>query len=216
MSNPAERQSTPTFREFVEGKIDARLDGLRVALPARVTAYDAARQCVEAQPLVHQGYVEEDGTRRAEPLPIVTEVPVVFPGSGPYRITFPIERGDTVLLVFASSAIARWKVTGREGDPGDDRRHRLTDAIAIPGLASLASQPTEAPTDALVVHSDELRLGGPDATEKVAWHSALVALKQALDTWVVVPNDGGGALKTLLSALIDTGWPHGSAKVKAE
>lgn len=216
MSNPPDRQSTPSLREFVERKLDARLEGLRVALPARVTAYDPARQCVDAQPLVYQAYADEGAVRRPERLPIVTDIPVVFPGSGPFRITFPVVAGDIVLLVFASSSIARWKVTGREGDPGDDRHHRLSDAIAIPGLASLASQPTEAPTDALVVHGDEVRLGGPDATEEVAWHSALVALKDVFDAWVVAPTDGGGALKTLLTTLISGGWPQGATKVKAE
>ena len=35
----------------------------------------------------------------------------------------------------------------------------------------------------------------------------LGALATAFGTWVVVPMDGGAALKTLLAALIAGGWP---------
>lgn len=47
-------------------------------------------------------------------------------------------------------------------------------------------------------------------------HEDLQQLKQAFDSWIVVPNDGGGALYTLLQTLIGTGWPHGTSKLKAE
>lgn len=59
-------------------------------------------------------------------------------------------------------------------------------------------------------------LGGADATEAVAFHSAIEALKEVLDAWVPVAMDGGAALKTLLTALIESGWPRGSTKVVIE
>lgn len=208
--NPPDRQTTPSLREFIEKKLDARLEGLRVALPAEVISYDPTRASVEAQPLIDQAYVDESGERRTERLPVVTDVPVVFFGGAGNRDTFPLERGDVVLLVFASSSIARWKVTGKGGDPGDDRHHRLTDAIAIP----FSRGPAHA--SARVMEGDDIRLGGEGATQEVAWHSALVALKDVFEAWVVAPTDGGAALKTLLTTLISSGWPQGSTKVKAE
>lgn len=47
-------------------------------------------------------------------------------------------------------------------------------------------------------------------------HSDMVSLKTAFANWVVVPNDGGAALKTLLTTLIETGWPFGTTKLKGE
>lgn len=47
-------------------------------------------------------------------------------------------------------------------------------------------------------------------------HSDMVSLKSAFTNWVVAPSDGGGALKTLLTTLIGTGWPFGTTKIKGE
>lgn len=215
--------STPSLRGFVEELIDAQLVGLRVALPAVVTAYDEDRQVCDAKPLVDQGYVDEDGVRRVEVLPIVTGVPVMFQGSGKRRTTFPISAGDTVLLVFASSSISRWKAGGGT-DPGDDRHHRLSDAIAIPGLN--ASPPTTAPMEAVVVHTDssELRLGGPTAAQPLTRASDVqAALVGALSDPAVAAAIAGVSAPGGAAALVVAVNNHfasnpvgGSPKVKAE
>lgn len=137
---------TPTLAEVLGAALDASARGLRVALPARVESYDPATQQVSAQPLVLEGFVGEDGERATERLPVINGVPVVFPGAGGFRVTFPVAVGDTVLLVFSSSSIDRWLALGGEVDPQDDRRHSINDAVAIPGLRdfahSLASTPS--------------------------------------------------------------------------
>ncbi len=159
MSDPAERQGTPSLGEFVEGRIDKRLAGLRVSLPAEVLSFEKEGPTISAQPLIDQAYIDEAGARRIERLPVVTDVPVVYFGGGGHRDTFPLEAGDLVLLIFASSSIARWKVTGQGGDPGDDRHHRLSDALAIPMSRGAVND------TARVIESDDLRLGTPLAID---------------------------------------------------
>jgi len=110
------------------------LADMRVSCPARVEKYDSAKQQVDVKPLLKESYTAEDGTDVVEGLPVITNVPVVFPGGGGYRITFPIQAGDTVLLVFSDRSIDAWLTNGGEAAPVDERRHVLTDAIAIPGL----------------------------------------------------------------------------------
>lgn len=107
---------------------------MRVSLPARVERYDASTQTADVKPLLKDAFVEEDGTRAIESLPVVTNVPVVFPGAGGFRLTFPVRAGDTVLLVFADRSLDAWLAQGGEASPSDDRRHNLSDAVAIPGL----------------------------------------------------------------------------------
>lgn len=172
-----EQTATPSLRTLIAGAIDQRLSGVRVALPGRVVAYDAARQAVDVQPLVADG-VEDDGVRTAEPLPVLVDVPLVFPGAGAYRITWPVAAGAIVLLVIASSSTSRWKVgAGAEVvDPGSDHRHHLEDAIAIPGLHAFGAPPTEAPVDAMVLHGDAIRLGSPAAADPVVRRSDLDAV----------------------------------------
>lgn len=196
------------------------MSGIRVALPARVEAYDAGRQCVDAQVLVADVF-EADGERVAERPPICTDVPVQFPGSGASRITWPIQRGDLVLLVFSSSSTSEWKLLGGEQVPDDTRRHHLNDAVAIPGLHDLAHLPTSAPTDALVLHSPfPVRLGGPGAEGAVVVQAALDAFMAALTTAVAGAGTAASALTSLRTALNSLngglGWLAGTQKVKAE
>lgn len=145
---------TPTLAEVIRGAIDARLEDVHVAIPCVVESYDAAIQAVNAQPLIKGRYVDEDGTLVVERLPVLTGVPVVFPGANGYRLTFPLAKGDTVLVVFSEASLDKWARHGGEVDPIDDRRHALSDAIAIPGLRSFASPLASAPTDRMTIGSD--------------------------------------------------------------
>lgn len=130
---------------------------MRVALPGRIETYDASTQQATVQPLVYDGVYDETGARTADRLPVVTGVPVVFPGAGGFRVTFPVTAGDTVLLVFSSSSIDLWLALGGEVDPVDDRRHHISDAIAIPGLRDFAHALGNAPTSTMSLGKD----GGP-------------------------------------------------------
>jgi len=150
--------STPSLADVLRGTISDELSGVHVAIPGRVTAYSASRARASVQPLIRRGYTDEAGERQSERLPVVVDVPVVFPGSGPYSLKFPIGVGDTVLLVFASASLDKWLAIGGEVDPVDDRRHSLSDAIAIPGLRA---RPHSAdPAHAIEFTATEIRVGG--------------------------------------------------------
>ncbi len=105
-------------------------------MPARVERYDAATQLVDVSPQVKEPFENEDGSVSSLQLPIITNVPLVFPGAGGFHVTFPVAVGDTVLVVFADRSIDTWLAEGGLADPVDQRRHSLSDAIAIPGLHS--------------------------------------------------------------------------------
>lgn len=130
-------QRSPTLAGLLDAAVQRGLAGLRVSVPARVERYDPATQAVDVKPLVRDFYEGEDGSTQSESLPVVTNVPVLFPGAGGFRVTFPVARGDVVLLVFADRSLDVWKSKGGEVDPADPRRHHLSDAVAIPGLFDL-------------------------------------------------------------------------------
>ena len=117
---------------------------IHVALPARVESYDSVKQVVSVQPLTKEVSQDESGSPLVESLPIVNNVPVVFPGAGGYQLRFPVTVGDEVLLIFTDRSIDQWKSQGGEVDPIDLRRHNLTDAIAIPGLHNLTQNKLQA------------------------------------------------------------------------
>jgi len=100
-------------------------------LPAIVNSYDPTGPKVEVQPLLRKAY---NNGKEISFKPII-EVPVIFPRTKRCRFTFPLERGDTVLLLFSERSIETWLAgDGSEVTPLDGKKFSLTDAIAIPGL----------------------------------------------------------------------------------
>lgn len=178
-------RSTPTFRSIVESLTRDALSDMFTMLPGRVVSYNASRQSVDVQPEPKRAYVDEAGERQVENYPVVTEVPVGFPGAGGVRLTWPLAAGDVVMLLFASTSLDRWLSVAGNPDPADERRNSITDAVAIPGLHSFASVPTSAPTDASVWHSNvEIRLGSPDANDPVARKSDLDTVVSKLNSLI--------------------------------
>ncbi len=208
MSNQSPRLDTVMRRA-----IQSAVRGMRVSLPGRIEAYDAATGQASVQPLVQDGVVGETGVRLPERLPVVTNVPCVMMGGGGSRLTFPIVAGDECVLLFASSAIDRWLSLGGEVDPRDDRHHHITDAFAIVGISS-EPQAVAAHATATVLEGDDIRLGDESA-ELLALKSDLTTLKTAITNTAIVATDGGASFKaTLLAAL--TTWPAGTTKVKGK
>lgn len=159
--------STPDFTTVLRARVAEALDSVHVAVPGVVVTYDSARQRADVQPAVKRGYVDEEGDRQVETLPVVTSCPVVFPGSGSFAITFPIAPGDEGLIVFASASLDRWLARGGVVDPEDDRRHHLTDGVFLPGLRHGPLSPTAASPAAAVVAAPQVQLGGNTAVDAV-------------------------------------------------
>lgn len=164
-------RTTPTLGAVLLAATEARLDDLWVALPARVETYDAATQRCSAQPVVRQAFQDESGDRQTQRLPVVTDVPVAWPGGGGFRLTFPLTPGDYVLLLCTSCSLDRWLVGGgADVDPQDDRRSTLSDAVAIPAVRDFGHP--WAPSDNASLGRDggptieitptEIRAGGTD------------------------------------------------------
>ena len=127
---------TPTFAELLNLLAERAAGSIRVGLPGRVERYDSAKQLADVQPLVADQYEAEDGTPTAVRLPVITNVPVIFQGAGGMRITFPVQVGDTVWIMFSDRSLDAWLDQGGETQPTDPRRHHLSDAVCFPGLHS--------------------------------------------------------------------------------
>jgi hypothetical protein len=166
--------TTPNLARIMGASLDARLAELEVCRPGRVESYSALTGRATVKPLILKPYRDEEGERQVADLPPITDVPVVFPGSGGARIKFPISVGDTVLLLFSSASLDRWLATGRNEDPVDERMHTLTDAIAIPGLAHLFS---DASPQIEFTLTGEIHAGG---NRRLAYASDLEDLRQEI------------------------------------
>lgn len=143
---PEFAENTPTFPGAIQFLIERRLDDLHVSCPAKVLAYDASTNTVNVQPVISRAYVDPSGERAVEALPAIQGVPLLHIGAGGASLRFAPAVGDEVWLIFASCALDKWEATGTGGDPDDDRRFTLSDAVAIPGIRPF-NKPIVAATD---------------------------------------------------------------------
>jgi hypothetical protein len=173
---------TPGLGELLAEAVAFARGSIATAIPATVVAYDPARQAVTVKPTVSGRYQDpETGALVPFPLPTISNVPVAFPSSAGFAITWPLAPGDTVYLVVADSSLDEWKAGGApENVPQDVRRFDLTDAIALPGLRPF-SRPIPATgwsPEALVLQGVDIRLGSSVAVDFVAL-AGLVAAELA-------------------------------------
>jgi hypothetical protein len=166
--------------------------------------------------MVRRAITDSVGNTQHEELPKLPNVPVLFPRSAAFSATWPIAKGDTVLVVFCSSAIGNWRESGDVADPGDLRRHDLSHAVAIPGVAPDGDVlPTDPAAAVIEVNPPATHVTvGAGASEFVALSNHadtfLEDITAAIAAAVPAPNDGGAALQTsLLAALSSAGWGGG-------
>lgn len=199
---------SPTWAEVLSAALDSKLADMRVALPGRVERYDASTQLADVKPLLRDTFTAEDGTEQPLSLPVLTDVPVVFPGAGGFRLTFPVRQGDTVLLVFTDFGLDRWKALGGEVDPVDTTRHSLAGAVAIPGLHATNAPWSNAGASGMTVGADggpqiELREGEiilDGGSAKVARDGENVNSSTSMAAWITAVTTALGALSHPVTA----------------
>ena len=227
-------RQTPTWAQIIRAAVDAGAARLRVHLPARVESYDEARGTVSVVPLLREVADDGDGGQVVEDLPVLNAVPVEWPGAGGFRLTFPVQRGDTGVLSFHDRALDEWKSSteARLVTPQDVRRHHLTDATFRPGVRSPAAPWTGARLDAVTLGFDDGRgagmqlhltkqgiaLGEASPTDAVlkgtTYRNAEDVLLNALTTYLanIIGAIPGGAAAT---AAATTTWATALAQFQA-
>ena len=121
--------------EAMQYSIDTMLYLLRTSQPAVVISFNETQNTVHVQPSIMGKLANRD----AKPLPELLDVPVSFYGAGGYVITHKPQAGDVCLLMANDRSLSRWKQAGGVIDPGERRRHNLTDSVAFFGLNHFAA-----------------------------------------------------------------------------
>lgn len=92
---------------------------------------------ISCQPTIQGVTSDQNNNMTYVNLPLLADVPIVFPSAGGFTITLPIQVNDEVLVIFASRCIDAWWQSGGIGLPIEMRMHDLSDGFAIPGPKSL-------------------------------------------------------------------------------
>lgn len=123
---------TPSLDNLINGIIDKSLYELNISIPGIVIDFSSTDKTCSVQPALKRKYLNAG----IKELPIINDVPICYPQTNDAIISFPLEKGDNVLLVFSQRSLDNWKqaASAKTVDPEDTRRNHISDAVAIPGI----------------------------------------------------------------------------------
>jgi hypothetical protein len=101
---------------------------VHTSLPGIVDSFDPVAGTVSVKPSIKK--LLSDG--KTVDLPILKNVPVVFPCSEAGGLTVKLAKNDGVLLIFSERSLEEWKAGNTDSKPASIRKHDLADAFAIP------------------------------------------------------------------------------------
>ena len=195
--------STPTLTDVLSQSIRTQLNGMRVCLPGRIEEYSHDNAKANVKPLIKD--VRLNG--EVITLPVIVNVPVVFPKTKRGGITFPLERGDGVMIIFSDRSLDEWLSRGDDAPYTDSRQHNISDAIAVPGLYSFVDNINAGvDSDSTQLSSDEGKVA-INNSGKMAIQSGgnelFQILSDLLQTLSTEPQLASGALYTQYKNQID-------------
>jgi hypothetical protein len=166
--------------EAIRAVVEASTSEWQSCLPGRVEAFDEGEGTCTVQPLVKRKGKASAATSR----PVLTGVPVLWPGGGGAEIRWTLAAGDAVLLLFASADTSAWRQSGEEADPASARRFSLSDAVCLP-----VRRPSSTPPAVSIVlgAGGTVRIG----SGTVDLVDAVQRLAQAVATGTVAAEVGG-------------------------
>ena len=191
----------PSDVETLRRVIEARVTEIQVGVPSSVVSYDPSTGTCSAQPLVRRPLQDIDRVV-FENLPILEDIPIVWPQGGGYAITFPIKKGDLVILVATTWNAHNAMNSGEISDPNELKFQSVSSVFAHPGWRCDADPLVSATSDemrlgrdgedqAIEISDTEIRIG-TGATEAIPREdlvqSALTGLQAKLDSLIAIFN----------------------------
>lgn len=148
----------------------AIMSAMRVSIPGIIQSFDPDAVTAVVQPAIKGVEHDESGAEVSVNLPLLVDVPVVFPRGGGCTLTFPVKEGDECLVIFADRCIDFWWQSGGIQEPVDGRMHDLSDAFCIVGPQSQAKKISGISTTAAQLRTDD----GSAFIELAAGHDVTV------------------------------------------
>ncbi|QHI29034.1 hypothetical protein AhaeINNSZ174_05900 [Acinetobacter haemolyticus] len=148
-------ERSPDLLGIIKDAVTAEVLRLWTSLPCEVVSYDPDAVTVEVKPLIRVPARTPDGGIEMLEIPILQDVPVMFPCAGGFTITHPINVGDECLVSFSSRNIDNWWQSGGVQNPFDTRHHDLSDGFAFFRPQSQDKKISGISTDSLEIRSDD-------------------------------------------------------------
>jgi len=194
--------------ERTRAAIDNKMAAVWTALPGVIQSVDTTKQSVSVQPAIRGVFRDKAGKVQTADIPLLVDVPIVYPSGGGYTLTFPILPGDECLVVFSSRCIDNWWLAGGVQDPADARAHDLSDGFAIVGPRSVPRVLPAVSPDTVQLRSDsgtmfvEIDSLAQTLTLKSPLQIVLDAPQTVLTGNLEVQNAGGSPKTALFNGTI--------------
>ena len=125
-----------TQNQLYDNLIQKASFDIRCCIPGIIQSYNAENNTAEIQPAIREEVVNEDNSVSYVNLPLLINVPIVFPSTKLGGVRFTLEQGDECLVVFSDLSYDNFWTSGNVQNPIEVRRLDLSDGIAIPCVLS--------------------------------------------------------------------------------
>lgn len=112
------------LEKVLRESFESYMRGVHVAIPGTIVSFDEQTQTAK----VNIDILEQIGEENRS-IATLEDVPFAFARSGGFVITFPVNKGDKVQLLFQHRSIDKWLIDGAK-DSKDLRTHNINDSIA--------------------------------------------------------------------------------------
>lgn len=152
------------------------------SMPGIIQSINLTKMSCVVQLAIQGTMTDEQGNSQNVNISPLVDCPLVFPSCGDFIITFPLKKGDEVLMHFASRCIdSWWQSGGFSNQPIELRMHDLSDGFATPGPKSIPNVPGSISTTDIEIRNKagtvylSLTNGG-----KIGFQNATGSLKSVL------------------------------------
>lgn len=119
----------------------SRMEGIHTCIPGQIETYSESDRKARVKPMIKM----KTYRNTVLDIPPIDNVPVIFPSSSAFSLTWPLKRGDGVLILFSEIGMGNYlNSNGVVVEAEDSVRFSMGNAIAIPGLFSFRSIPDSA------------------------------------------------------------------------
>ncbi len=134
------RQRYNDPEEMLHLALQSILPYLWTGIPGYIVDFDATKITATVQIGIKANQVAPDESVSQVQYPVLNDVPVIFPGGGGARLTFPIAKDDECWIMFSSRAMGAWKQQGGIQPANDPRKFHMSDAVCLVGPMSQSNK----------------------------------------------------------------------------
>jgi hypothetical protein len=155
MMDIRERVESGNLEEVIRTAVESRQAEMWTSLPGIVEDVDFIKQTMTVRPAIKSVQRKADGSTEHVELPLLKDVPIIFPSGGGMTMTFPIKKGDGVHVTFSSRPTDAHMQSDGVQKQVDARMHHLSDGYAQVGFRPEPRKLKNVPSDATQVRVDK-------------------------------------------------------------